>query len=144
MNLAEPTIKLIEIIKLKPHEKVFLEKVELIQQLFKNNLYELRPVMIDITTKMIIDGHHRYEALKRSGCLLCPCIEVDYLQASIIALEKGVSGKELNKNEIINSALSGFLFDQKFTYHIVKMDDGKFFHFNNLVTEISLAFETLK
>ncbi len=144
MKLAELQIKLIEIHHLKPHEKVFLEKVEIIQKLFHNNIYQLRPVVIDLKSKMIIDGHHRYEALKRSGCLLCPCIEIDYLQASIIALEGGASGKELNKNEIINSALNGFIFDQKFTYHVVKMSDGKFIHFNDLIAETSIEIKALK
>jgi len=71
-------VKLVPIIALRSHERVIEEHVEeLMRQLLRDGrLYY--PVLVDEATMVVLDGHHRVEALKRLGARNIPALLVDY------------------------------------------------------------------
>ena len=76
-------IALIETDKLHDHEQInpnYLQK--LIEQIKKDN--ELRyPIIVDKYSYVVLDGHHRYFALKALGCKKIPAFVVDYYSPEI-------------------------------------------------------------
>lgn len=87
MEILEKTedgvIALIDMDKLHDHEKIkeqYLE--ELIDQIRADN--ELKcPIIIDKYSYVVLDGHHRFFALKRLGCSKIPALVVDYYNPRI-------------------------------------------------------------
>ena len=80
--------ELIELRSLLPHEEVSLSKSKNIADTIKKNtLYFFKPIIITKDERMIIDGHHRYTALKSLGLNLAPCIVCDYHSDQIIVME---------------------------------------------------------
>ncbi len=79
-------LKMVKMEKLKPHEDVLPHLVDkLIEDVKRRGL--LHPVVVDKSTYVIIDGHHRVEALKRLGLEKIPALLVDY-KSSIISLRR--------------------------------------------------------
>ena len=64
---------------------------------------------------MIIDGHHRYFALKELGLEKIPVTMINYFSDKIIT-DKNDS---LMKHDIIENALSGKLYEPKSTKHLI-------------------------
>jgi len=64
---------------------------------------------------MIIDGHHRYFALKELGIEKIPVTMINYFSDKIIT-DKTDS---LMKHDIIENALNGKLYDPKSTKHLI-------------------------
>lgn len=71
-------ISLMKIDGLKPHEEVIVQQVhELTAKMREKN--EVRdPLMVDNKDLVILDGMHRYQSLKKLGCIFAPCCLVDY------------------------------------------------------------------
>ena len=64
---------------------------------------------------MIIDGHHRYTALKELGYKKAPVTLVNYFSDKIITDEKD----SFSKNEIISNSKKGNLYEPKSTRHLI-------------------------
>ena len=96
-------IKEVPIKKLLPHEKVNSNEVEkIVQKSFHKNNYKIPLIIVCDKTNMIIDGHHRLEALKLLGFTKIPVIYVNYLNEDIICSNTN----KISKGELINSALN--------------------------------------
>ncbi|MEM3935464.1 MAG: ParB N-terminal domain-containing protein [Ignisphaera sp.] len=65
---------------LRPHEDVYSDLVELIAKEMKVSRYLKYPIIVDVRTLTILDGHHRVEALKKIGVKCAATFLVDYLQ----------------------------------------------------------------
>ena len=67
--MKTPKAKIMGINTVLPHEQIHEDALlELLNQIKKDGKL-LRPIAIDKNTKIIIDGHHRTEALKRLGII---------------------------------------------------------------------------
>ena len=100
-------IKEIAINKLLPHEKVLLDKKDILKNTlkYKNIDIIISTIIICSETNLIIDGHHRYTALKELGykkLITTPHIMSDLYQntPSIIHAGLEILKKELIKQEI--------------------------------------------
>jgi len=71
-------ISLVDLNDLKPHEEIIEQALaDLAKAIVDQN--EVRdPVIVDKESLVILDGMHRYNALKRLGCRLAPACLVDY------------------------------------------------------------------
>jgi uncharacterized protein (DUF1015 family) len=76
-------IALIEIHKLRDHEEIKQEYLKkLTAQIKKDN--ELKfPLIVDKYSNVVLDGHHRFFALKKLGCKRVPAYLVDYYNPNI-------------------------------------------------------------
>ena len=77
-------ITLIDLDDLKPHEEIIEQSVaELAYKIRTQN--EVRdPLMVDKQSLVILDGMHRYNALKRIGCRCAPVCLVEYDDPRIV------------------------------------------------------------
>ena len=116
-------IEELSINSLAPHEKVLLDKKDILKNnlKYKDDDIIISTIIVCSESNLIIDGHHRYTALKELGYNKIPVTVINYFSNNIITDEKD----SLSKNEIINNSLNGFLFEPKTTKHLVYCNKNK-------------------
>jgi hypothetical protein len=86
MRHADPTVRVtpsprfavIELRRLRGHERIRPSLLkELSEQIRRDGLLK-RPILVADGEFVILDGHHRAEALRRLGCTRIPAYLVDY------------------------------------------------------------------
>lgn len=125
---------------------VSIDDVQKMNGLLANDQYRLPPIIVDSNSKVIIDGHHRYELIKSKGYEYAPCVLIDYQEPLILALKKNIQGEKLDKKKIIEGAIAGKLLPQKFTFHVIKIDEQAIFHLSkfNPKIDVNLLYEIMK
>ena len=120
----EVTIVLLPIDNLKPHEKgspLYLELLE--KEILSDGILKY-PIIADEKTHVILDGMHRWLALKNLGYSLMPVILVDAFQNPKIRIGRrrihryifdSIDGITLEK--VISAGLSGHLMKPRSTRH---------------------------
>ncbi len=115
--------ELVEVGRLKSHEEVRSELLESLVAEIKKDGFLRKPVLVEDKHYVILDGHHRYEALKLLGCKRIPVYLVDYVDDSIyLTTWPDAKYKNVTKDEVLNMARSGKLYPPKTTKHIVNME----------------------
>ncbi len=107
----------IELERLLPHEEILEDRLKgLLTYIESLKPYIIVPsILVCADTNIIIDGHHRYYALKHLGKHLAPVVRVNYDSDKIIT---GLDPqKRLTKKEIIATAESKIPFKPKSTQH---------------------------
>lgn len=107
---------LIDSAALVPHEQVDRDRLLLLVGEIARDGALHYPVMVDRSSMVILDGHHRASALKLLGCHLTPVYLVDYGHPSITVTQWrddiGVS-----KQAVVQAGLSGRLYPPKVSRH---------------------------
>ncbi len=80
-------INVIDIDMLNPHEMIIESELEFVIEDLKKNKILWYPIVIDKKSKIVLDGHHRFEALKRLGFKKIPVIELDYQDEDLIQVD---------------------------------------------------------
>jgi len=119
-------IKEVEITNIIPHEKVLIDKKEVLKEnlKYKDDQLIISTILICSQSNMIIDGHHRYTALKELGYKKAPVTLVNYFSDKIITDEKD----NFSKNEIISNSKKGNLYEPKSTRHLIFCNNTKSWH----------------
>ena len=116
-------VKLIDINLLKPHEKIIEKKKTSLAKFIKSyeSYYVISSIVCCNESLLIIDGHHRYFALKELGFKKVPVTLIDYRSDSIR------TGKinPLEKKYIIDIGKSSVLLEPKSTEHTVYCSKSK-------------------
>jgi hypothetical protein len=117
-------IEAVSIDELKPHEKgspLYLKL--LIQELLRDGMLKY-PIIADEKTRVILDGMHRWLALKSLGCLLIPVMFVDVFQDPRIRIGKrrihryvNDLAEEMTVEKVISAGLNGRLMTPRSTRH---------------------------
>lgn len=117
-------IALLPIDELKPHEKgspLYLELLK--QEILRDGMLKY-PIIVDEKTHVILDGMHRWLALKSLGYKLMPVILVDAFQNPKIRvgrrrIHRYVSDpyEEITIKRVISAGLSGRLMKPRTTRH---------------------------
>jgi hypothetical protein len=108
---------LVEVCALLAHEQVDQAHVDELAKSISDD-GELRcPVIVDRQSFVILDGHHRVNALKRLGCRLVPAYLLDYGCDSVRVLPRR-SGLAVDKSSIVRAAMHGELFPVKSSRHV--------------------------
>ena len=68
------------------HEQVVKPQVDFLKENLERLGYFFRPILIVKNYNVVLDGHHRVQALKEMGGIRIPCIEIDYLDNPDISL----------------------------------------------------------
>ena len=71
-------VELLKTRELIEHEEVIYENLVTITESIRKLGYILKPIIVDERTLAIIDGHHRFNALKMLGAKYIPVVYADY------------------------------------------------------------------
>ena len=114
-------IELMNIVSLFPHEEIITSKKNLKKSKFRNaEKISLPTIIACIKTNLIIDGHHRYNALKELGFIKIPVTRINYNSKKIITNEDD----SILKSEIIMNAQNRKLYPPKTTNHLIFCDSS--------------------
>ena len=118
----EPRFELVDIGQLKSHEETRMELLTSLVAEIKKDGFLRKPVLVEDKHYVILDGHHRYEALKLIGCRKIPVYLVDYLDEAVyLTTWPEAKHTNLTKDDVLNMAKSGRLYPPKTTRHIVRI-----------------------
>jgi cysteine synthase/O-phosphoserine sulfhydrylase/cystathionine beta-synthase len=142
MSQNHSKIHLVELEKLRPHEEADANYLkELTQQIASDKILKYA-IVADQKTNVILDGEHRYNALKNLGCKRIPVIYVDY-ESPNIEVQTWRNGYNLTKHEVIEAALTGKRFPPKTSRHIIKNSDTSV-HISSIEKKVDVPLEILK
>ena len=108
---------------LYPHERIIDKNKNILKEKFINShgIFFISSIIICNESGLIIDGHHRYNALKELGLSKIPVTKINYKSKKIKTSEKN----DICKNLIIKKALSKDLFKPKSTRHLILCERQK-------------------
>ena len=116
-------IKKVDVDIIMPHEKVLLDKKDILKNnlKYKDEYIIISTILICSKSNMIIDGHHRYTALKELGYKKIPVTLINYFSDKII------TGKNetLLKKDIISNSQNNNLYKPKTTKHLIYCNENK-------------------
>lgn len=136
-----PKLVLVDIELLKVHEEVDVKYCEELKKTIKVDKVIKKPIVADVNTYTILDGHHRVSVLKSLGCKLVPTILVDYNSPMIIL--DSWKNMQLDKRTVISNALEGKKFPPKTTKHLIQIN-GKLKHISFIQKKVNLPLAALK
>lgn len=102
---------------LRPHEDVDVERLDRLVEEIRAAAVFYPPVLVDRNTRVILDGHHRWQASSRLCFIVVPCYTVDYFNDPTIHVISRRPAIEVTKQSVIDMALSGRTYPQKTTRH---------------------------
>ena len=108
---------------LYPHERIIDKNKNVLKKKFINShgIFFISSIIICNESGLIIDGHHRYNALKELGLSKIPVTKINYKSKKIKTSEKN----DICKNLIIKKAVSKDLFKPKSTRHLILCERQK-------------------
>jgi len=107
---------LVETAALVPHEEVDQERLLLLVKQIAKDGALFSPVMVDRSSMVILDGHHRVNALRLLGCILTPVYLVDYRDPSIKVTQWREDVK-VSKQAVVEAGLSGRPYPPRVSRH---------------------------
>ncbi len=112
------TVTLVPVNVLKQHERIVDENMVRLQRELAHDGIVKDPIIVDKRTMVILDGHHRYNALKCMGYRYVPVCLVDY-RNDRITVEAWRTGERVTKAEVMQAGLTGILLPAKTSRHVV-------------------------
>lgn len=114
--------EILDIEILHSHEAVNPDMLDCLAEQIAKDGALFRPIVVDEKTYVILDGHHRFEALKRLGCRKIPVYLVDYMNNAIEVMTwPGAVVSTITKDEIISMGLSDNVYPPKTSRHVIKV-----------------------
>jgi len=113
--------KIVDIRLLKAHEALDEELLKGFLEELKRDGHVKKPILVEDRNYVILDGHHRVEALRLMGYKRAPVYLVDYFDDAItVTVWPRAIVSEIKKEDIIKRGLEGDLFPPKTSRHILK------------------------
>jgi len=103
---------------LRPHEEVVEQRVSSLEKDIRERGVLIRPILVDAKTMVILDGHHRVEALRRIGARRIPAVLVDY-DSDCVTVGSWREGVVVSKDEVRRRGLAGDPYPPKTSRHRV-------------------------
>ena len=101
-----------------PHEDIEYSRFcELAEDITRRRIIE-KPILVDMNTMIILDGHHRYHVFKELGKEKIPALLIDY-NDPCIRVESWRSDWFVNKELVIKTGLERKLLPHKTSRHIL-------------------------
>ncbi|KAG7379622.1 hypothetical protein PHYPSEUDO_008349 [Phytophthora pseudosyringae] len=113
-------VQLVDVNWLKPHEQIVSwERVNGLRKATLSWDAYTEPLLVDIKTGAILDGHHRYNVALQLRLKQVPAVLVDYLGDNSIHVDvwPGCGRSHLTKEEVIAMSLSPDVFPPKTSRH---------------------------
>ncbi len=111
-------IDVVPINSLKSHEQIIEDHVRELMDDIKKRGILIKPILVDAKTMIILDGHHRVEALRRLGRQFIPAVLVDY-DDECVTVSSWRPYWKVSKDLVRRAGLSGCLLPPKTSRHKV-------------------------
>jgi len=147
--IYEQRAVLVDITLLREHESFdpsYLGKLK--EEIIKDGFLR-KAISVDVNSMVVLDGHHRLNALRELGCNKIPVIFVDYRSPDIVVKKWTVEDDILlediivTKEYIINTALSEKRLPVKTSKHLIMLD-GKLLHISTIEIDVDESLDNLK
>jgi len=113
-------ITLVDINKLIAHEQTDPVRLQTVRARMCAQQVIRKPVIVDRTSHVILDGHHRVRVLQELGAKRVPVLYVRYKDAGIrVYLRRKEMLPGILKRYVVEMAVSRKLFPSKTTRHVV-------------------------
>jgi L-serine kinase (ADP) len=112
---------LVPLSELKAHEQIEESNVLDLVALLRRTKVLADPIWVARDSLVILNGHHRVEALRRVGAERVPAWVLDY-ESDLVHLERWHPGPPISKSEVVRRAREGRLFPPKTTRHRLLLD----------------------
>lgn len=124
--MSPPEFALVPIARLKRHEAFEASKVDRLVAEIKRTGEFTDPIWVARGSFVILNGHHRVEALRRLGARRAAAWIFDY-HGDAVELQRWDAGPPIAKEEVEERAERGELFPPKTTRHrvLVELPDRK-------------------
>ena len=135
MRVPKDSVVLIQHSSLREHEEIKKNNLKLrIKKMKKKGFY--KPIIVDSTSKVILDGHHKWNAARILGLYLVPVILVDYIndESITVSVWDDCTKEIMTKKEVIEMGISENLFSPKTSKH----------YFSFPIHKIAIPLETLQ
>lgn len=112
---------------LRDHEEIKPPALEKLTEAIRNDGELQKPVLVDKVHHVVLDGHHRLNALRAIGVKMVPVYLVDYFDARIElhfwpdAEVHGFGYDNVDKQAVIDKACAGEVYPPKTTRHIINI-----------------------
>lgn len=113
---------IVEISKLRHHEAIQDDLLEKCVQMLENDGVFKVPILVDENDFVVLDGHHRVEALKRMGYTKIPVYLVDYWDKAIeVTTWPEAEIENITKNMVLEMGKGEGVFPPKTSRHKLKI-----------------------
>lgn len=142
MTKNHDTIHLVELGKLRQHEEADPDHLrELTREIASDKILKYT-IVVDEKTNVILDGEHRFNAIKNLGGKRIPVVYVDY-ESPNIEVQTWRGNHHLTKRDIIEAALTGKRFPPKTSKHMIRNSDV-LSHISSIEKRVDVPLEVLK
>lgn len=118
MPVVTYTLELVDISTILLHEEHKPETARRLAAKLKGDGVVHEAVLVESRHRVLLDGHHRLEALRMLGCRKVPAYIVDYHNPDIhLTTWPGAVPVTLTKDDVVATALSGKRYPPKTTRH---------------------------
>ncbi|MGC2034570.1 MAG: ParB N-terminal domain-containing protein [Thermoplasmata archaeon] len=107
--------------RLRSHEEVDPVTVRRIARSIERSGEVVDPIWVAAGSDVILNGHHRFEALKSLGARWVPVWVLDY-GSDEVALGRWRAGPPISKEEVLERGRTGELFPRKTTRHRIQKE----------------------
>lgn len=107
---------LVPLAALREHERILPAKVRALRSELRRSGVFVDPIWVARGTGVILNGHHRFAALKALGAVRIPAWVVEY-DSDIVSLDRWSPGPPITKEEVVRHARDGTLFPPRTTRH---------------------------
>ena len=142
LSTSQARVDLVEVSELREHEEVDPRHLEALRAKIKADGVLKRPIVVDRTTHVILDGEHRFNALKQLGCTRVPLIFVDYNSPSI-HVKAWRRQERLTKQDVIEAGVTDRKLRPKTSRHEILVG-SRLRHISALQTRVDIPLEQLR
>ncbi|RLF06941.1 MAG: hypothetical protein DRK00_00060 [Thermoprotei archaeon] len=104
------TLTACRIDELRPHERVVPSYLEELKAAFKRSVYQRNPIIVDSASGVILDGTHRWAAMKALGYKWIAVCKVDYLNP-LVLLDRWARRYRVKEGYKLSSLLEGLNYE---------------------------------
>ena len=136
------TVQIVDLNMLKQHEEVDpIHLRELQEEIRSDGILKLA-IVVDANTKIVLDGEHRFSALKELGCKKIPAVLVDY-DSSEITVQAWRKGENWTKKDVRDAGFSGQKLPPMTTKHMIRISN-RLRHISAVEKQVNIALEKLR
>lgn len=107
--------------RLREHEETRADRVqEVLRDIQRRGVVD-EPILVSRGTHVVLNGHHRFAALRQLGARWVPVYLVDYENGGVL-LERWTPGPPISKADVVRTASEGRLYPPKTTRHRLLFD----------------------